>query len=83
MTRFLQVFDAEMLHFNISTYLKRMSMKHVHTDVCYVDTKLHANSQYFVTFIDDYSRELWASILKSLQGVPGESQKGDRLEAKF
>ena len=25
----------------------------VHTDVCQVDTKSHAGSQYFVTFLDD------------------------------
>ena len=27
----------------------------VHTDVCQVDTKSHARSQYFVTFIDGHS----------------------------
>ena len=35
----------------------------VHTDVCQVDTKSHAGSQYFVTFIDDYNRKLWVSTL--------------------
>ena len=30
----------------------------VHTDVCQVDTKSHARSQYFVTFIDDHNRRL-------------------------
>ena len=36
----------------------------VHTDVCQVDTKSHAGSQYFVTFIDYHSRKLWVSSLK-------------------
>ena len=30
-----------------------------------VHTKSHAGSQYFVTFIDDYSRKLWAFVLKT------------------
>ena len=34
-------------------------------DVCYMDTKSHVGSQYFVTFIDDYSRKLWAFVLKT------------------
>ena len=38
-------------------------------DVCYVDTKSHAGSQYFVTFIDDCSWKLWASILKTKEQV--------------
>ena len=42
-----------------------MPLELVHTDVCYVDTKSHASSQYFVTFIDDYSRKLWVSVLKA------------------
>ena len=37
----------------------------VHTDVCQVDAKSHDDAQYFVTFIDDYSRRLWASVLKT------------------
>ena len=37
-----------------------MVFKLVHTDVCYVDARSH----YFVTFIDDYSRKLWAYVLK-------------------
>ena len=37
----------------------------VHTDVCQVDTKSHAGAQYFVTFIDDHSRKLWATPLKT------------------
>ena len=36
----------------------------VHTDVCQVDAKSHAGAQYFVTFIDDHSRRLWATPLK-------------------
>ena len=29
-----------------------------------LDTKLHAGSQYFVTFIDDHRQKLWVSSLK-------------------
>ena len=41
----------------------------VHIDVCQVDTKSHAGSQYFVTFIDDHSRKLWATPLKTKDQV--------------
>ena len=41
----------------------------VHTDVCQVDTKSHVGSQYFVTFIDDHNRKLWASLLKTKDQV--------------
>ena len=41
----------------------------VHTDVCQVDTKSHAGSQYFVTFIDDHNRKLWVSPLKTKDQV--------------
>ena len=41
----------------------------VHTDVCQVDTKSHAGAQYFVTFIDDHSRRLWATPLKTKDQV--------------
>ena len=30
-----------------------------------MDTSSHRGGQYFVTFIDDYSRKLWAFVLKS------------------
>ena len=46
-----------------------MSLELVHTDICHVDTNSHAGSQYFVTFIDDYSQKLWASILKTKDQV--------------
>ena len=41
----------------------------VHTDVCQVDTKSHAGAQYFVTFIDDHNRSLWATQLKTKDQV--------------
>ena len=41
----------------------------VRTDVSQVDTKSHAGSQYFVTFIDDHNRKLWASPLKKKDQV--------------
>ena len=40
-----------------------------HTDVCQVDTKSHARAQYFVTFIDDHSRRLWATPIKTKDQV--------------
>ena len=43
---------------------KKVLLELVHMDVCYVDTKSHVGSQYFVTFIEDCSRKLWASALK-------------------
>ena len=41
----------------------------VHTDVCSIDTKSHSGGQYFVTFIDDHSRKLWAYVLKTKDQV--------------
>ena len=41
----------------------------VHTNVCQVDTKSHAGSQYFVMFIDDHSRKMWPSPLKTKNQV--------------
>ena len=41
----------------------------VHTDVCSVDTKSHAGSQYFVNFIDDHCQKLWISTLKTKDQV--------------
>ena len=35
-------------------------LKLIHTNICYVDVKSHSGGQYFVTFIDDYNRKLWA-----------------------
>ena len=46
-----------------------MPLELLHTNVCYVDTKSHASSQYFVTFIDDYGRKLWAFVLKTKDQV--------------
>ena len=48
---------------------RKMALELVHTDVCYVDTKSHSGGQYFVTFIDDYSRKLWAYVLKTKDQV--------------
>ena len=48
---------------------KKALLDLVHTGVCYVDTKSHAGSQYFVTFIDDYSWNLWTFVLKTKDSV--------------
>ena len=44
---------------------REVALELVHTDVCYVDAPSHIGGQYFITFIDDYSRKLWAFVLKS------------------
>ena len=41
----------------------------LHTDVCQVNTKSHAGSQYFVTFIDDHSRKLCVCTWKTKDQV--------------
>ena len=41
----------------------------VHTDVCNIDAKSHRGAQYYVTFIDDYTRKLWDFVLKSKEQV--------------
>ena len=41
----------------------------VHTDVCQVDPMSHAGAQYFVTFIADHNRRLWATPLKTKDQV--------------
>ena len=46
-----------------------MRLELVHTDVCYMDPKSHSGSQYFVTFIDDCSQNLWAFVLKTKDQV--------------
>ena len=40
-------------------------LKLVHTD----DTKSHSGGQYFVNFIDNHSRKLWAYVLKTKDQV--------------
>ena len=44
-------------------------MELVHTYVYYVDVESHAGAQYFVTFIDNYSKRLWAFMLKNIDQV--------------
>ena len=41
----------------------------VHTDVCSMTTKILGGALYFVTFIDDHSRKLWAFALISKDQV--------------
>ena len=62
----------------------------VHTDVCQVDTKSHAEAQYFVTFIADHSMRLWATPLKMKDQVLSvfkelhtrvERESGQKLKA--
>jgi transposase InsO family protein len=62
----------------------------VHTDVCYVDAPSHRGGQYFVTFIDDFSRKVWAFVLTSKDQVLSvfkefharvERESGQKLKA--
>ena len=48
---------------------REAALELVHTDVCYVDAPSHRGGQYFVMFIDDYSRKTWAFVLKSKDQV--------------
>ena len=48
---------------------RKAPLELVHTNVCQVDTKSHAGSQYFVTFLNDHSRRLWVSTLKTKDQV--------------
>ena len=61
----------------------------VHTDVCMMDSKSLGGASYFVTFIDDHSRKVWAFPLKSKDQVFGvfkhfhasvEREKGRKLK---
>ena len=60
---------------NRTSFRLRLSMRRkallklVHTDVCSVTTKSHSGGRYFVTFIDDHSRKLWAYVLKTKDQV--------------
>ena len=37
----------------------------VHTDICTMQTRTLGGAIYFVNFIDDHSRKVWAFVLKS------------------
>ena len=54
-----------------------LELVHTDTDVCHVDAKSHAGAQYFVTFIDDYSRKLWVSPT-SKNSKQGRRENPDR-----
>ena len=41
----------------------------VHTDVCSMDVKSHTGALYFVSFINDYSRKVWVTVLKTKDHV--------------
>ena len=45
--------------------LQECALELVQTYVSYVDAQSHYGGQYFVTFIDDFSRKLWAFVLKT------------------
>ena len=37
----------------------------VHTDICSMDATSLGGARYYVTFIDDHSRKVWAYALKT------------------
>lgn len=41
----------------------------IHTDVCSMQDKTLGGGHYFVTFIDDHSRKVWATVLKTKDQV--------------
>ena len=51
----------------------------VHTDVCSMDVRSLGGAQYYVNFIDDYSRKVWAFLLKTKDQV---FQVFQRFQAK-
>ena len=48
---------------------RKAPLELMHIDVCYMDTKSHARLHYSLNFIDDYSRKLWVSMLKTKDWV--------------
>ena len=48
---------------------REATLELVHTYVCYVDAPSDRGGQYFVTFINDFSKKLWAFMLKSKDQV--------------
>ena len=69
---------------------RKNALELVYTHVCQVEAKSHAGAQYFVTFIDDYRRKLWASTLKTKDQVlfvfkelqvRAERESGQKLKA--
>jgi transposase InsO family protein len=51
------------LPFGKSTRKSTRVLELVHSDVCEVETQSMANSKYFITFIDDYSRKIFVYFL--------------------
>ena len=44
---------------------RRNTLDLVHTDVCSMDVRSLGGAQYFVTFLGDHSRRVWAFVLKT------------------
>ena len=61
-----------------SVYSCQNALELVHMDECQVHTKSHVGAQYFVTFIDGYSRKLWVFELKGNPDVVGFRQRTRR-----
>ena len=48
---------------------RRNTLDLVHTDVCSIDVISLGGAEYYVTFIDDHSRKIWAFVLKTKDRV--------------
>ena len=48
---------------------RKYALDLVHTDICYMDIKSHSGAIYFFSFIDDYFRKVWVTILKTMDRV--------------
>ena len=55
---------------NISANRAKEALELVHTDVCgKLNAKSLSNSEYFLTFVDDYTRYVWLYVLKNKSDV--------------
>ncbi len=55
--------------FSMRSSRRKRPLDLVHTDVCSIGERSLGGASYFVTFIDDYSRKVWAFALKSKDQV--------------
>ena len=56
-------------HKNVRPTKRKHILDFVHSDVCSMTEKLLGGALYFVTFIDDHSRKVWVSLLKTKDQV--------------
>ena len=54
---------------------RKNTLDFVHTDVCSMDVRSLGGAQYFVTFLGDHSRRVWAFVLKTKDRVTSSISK--------